>query len=67
MRCFTLHLLVQMVALELMTLYNCCPVFLGKELKEQFYKGNYSQQYRLLSYFKLTVLDPLILQHLSEN
>lgn len=30
---------LQMVALELMTQFNCCPVFLGKELKEQFYKG----------------------------
>ena len=27
------------MALELFTAFNCCPVFLGKELKEEYYKG----------------------------
>jgi hypothetical protein len=30
---------MQMVALELYTSLNCCPVFLGEELKEKYYKG----------------------------
>lgn len=31
--------LMQMVALELFTAFNCFPVFLGSELKERYYKG----------------------------
>ena len=30
---------VQMVALELFTEFKCCPVFLGADLKERYYKG----------------------------
>lgn len=30
---------VQAVAAQLKRLYNCCPVFLEKELKEKYYKG----------------------------
>lgn len=29
----------QAVAAQLKRLYNCCPVFMEKELKEKFYKG----------------------------
>lgn len=31
--------MLQTVALELMTEFNCYPVFLTPELKERFYKG----------------------------
>ncbi len=27
------------MSLELYSAFNCCPVFLGKELKEEYYKG----------------------------
>lgn len=30
---------LQTVALELLSAYQCHPVFLGKELKEEYYKG----------------------------
>ncbi len=30
---------MQEAALELYTQFNCCVVFLGKELKEKYYKG----------------------------
>ena len=33
----------QNVALELYTLHNCCPVFLGKDLKDKYYKGAFCQ------------------------
>lgn len=33
---------VQEAALELYTQFNCCVVFLGKELKEKYYKGKHS-------------------------
>lgn len=29
----------QAVSMELLSVFNCCPVFLGKELKEEYYKG----------------------------
>ena len=34
--------MLQMVALELYANFNCFPVFLGAELKERYYKGEYS-------------------------
>lgn len=34
----------QAVSLELFSAFGCCPVFLGKELKEEYYKGFCKQQ-----------------------
>jgi hypothetical protein len=33
------YLHLQTVALELLSAYQCHPVFLGKDLKEEYYKG----------------------------
>ena len=30
---------MQMVALELFSMFNCFPVFLGPDLKERYYRG----------------------------
>lgn len=32
---------LQRIAVELKRLYNCCPVYLDKDLKEKYYKGGW--------------------------
>ena len=45
---------MQMVALELFSMFNCFPVFLGPDLKERYYRGTcHTLQY---IWFLLTVL-----------
>ena len=48
-------LLLQMVALELYSTFNCFPVFLGPSLKERYYKG---MQQSISSCSWMRVLDP---------